>query len=210
MKTVVIWGAGSGLGASMVEYFYEQNFIVIAIARNPAKNPRLLELGIKTMTCDATNKKEVQKNIDTLPLDVWVISTMGSFRSNVTVDYIGHRHLIDALENKNICRFLLVTSLGCGNSWQHLPERAKNVFGLAVREKSLAESWLQSSHLDFTILRPGGLKDGQATGKGSLSQHIETHGLIHRSEVARLAHKLLDDPDSIGNIYQCIDPSLSV
>ena len=57
MKTVVIWGAGSGLGASMVEYFYEQNFIIIAIARNPAKNPRLLELGIKTMTCDATNKK---------------------------------------------------------------------------------------------------------------------------------------------------------
>ncbi|NRD75657.1 SDR family NAD(P)-dependent oxidoreductase [Shewanella sp. VB17] len=210
MKTIVIWGAGGGLGAAMVEYFYKKDFTVIAIVRNPAKNPRLLELGIHTIVCDATDQEQVQRSVDAIPINAWVLSTMGSFRSDVPVDYIGHRHLIDALENNNINRFLLITSLGCGDSWKYLPERARTVFGFAVREKSLAESWLQSSGLDFTILRPGGLQDGPVTGKGSLSQYTETHGLIHRSEVARLAHQLLDDKDSIGNIYQCVDPSLSV
>ena len=35
---------------------------------------------------------------------------------------------------------VLVTSLGCGESWAYLSDRAKAAFGQAVREKSLAET----------------------------------------------------------------------
>ncbi|WP_028862577.1 NAD(P)H-binding protein [Psychromonas aquimarina] len=208
MKTIAIWGAAGSLGAAMVEYFHKQNFTVIGIARNPAKNPRLVELGIKTITCDATNQTQVKTAVDAIPADAWVVSTMGNFQADVYVDYIGHRYLINSLEKRNISRFLMITSLGCGDSWQYLSERSKSGFGAAVREKSLAESWLQSSRLDFTILRPGGLKDGSATGKGKLSQNVEEHGLINRSEVARLTHQLLNSSESIGQVYQCVDPTL--
>ncbi|SFK78462.1 SDR family oxidoreductase [Methylophaga sulfidovorans] len=209
MQTVVIFGAASGLGAAMVEYFHDQDFQVIGVARDPAKNPRLAELQLETLSCDATVQMQVEQTVSKLPKDAWVISTMGSYRADIPVDYIGHRYLINALETNDIKRFLLVTSLGCGDSWQYLSERSKQGFGGAAREKSLAESWLQTSSLDYTILRPGGLKDGDITHTGQLSQHQEVHGLIHRIEVARLAHELLKTEQSLGQVYECIDPKLT-
>ena len=55
--------------------------------------------------------------------------------------------------------------------------------------KTLAESWLQTSQLDYAILRPGGLLDGAATGC-----HNDTksggHGFINRADVAAHIHEL--------------------
>ncbi|PMP06396.1 flavin reductase [Vibrio breoganii] len=203
MQKIVIWGAASGLGAAMVAHFVEQGFDVTAVARSPSRNPMLDT--VSTLTCDATDKGQVEVAVDCIAEDAWVISCMGSFQSDNPVDYIGHRYLIDALQAKGVKRFLLVTSLGCGDSWQYLSDRAKQVFGSSVREKSLAESWLQTSALDFTILRPGGLKDGEANQRGVLSQHGEIHGSIHRAEVARLVHELLLSQESVGKIYQCVE-----
>lgn len=168
---------------------------------------RILRWNVATLTCDATNKQLVEAAVDAIPSDAWVVSSMGSFQSDNPVDYIGHRHLIDALQAKGVNRFLLVTSLGCGDSWQYLSDRAKQVFGNSVREKSLAESWLQTSNLDYTILRPGGLKDGEPNLQGELSQYQEVHGSINRGEVARLVHQLFDDAESVGQIYACVEKS---
>ncbi|MGL6258900.1 NAD(P)H-binding protein [Vibrio sp. WXL210] len=205
MNKVVVWGAGSGLGLAITQYFHLQGFTVYGVSRNPIKPDSMIAACTQALTCDAVDKQAVDSIVRELPTDVWHISTMGSFRADVPVDYIGHRHLIDALEQHGAARFLLVTSLGCGDSWSFLSDAAKKGFGAAVREKTLAESWLQTSNLDYTILRPGGLVDGPATGTGELSQGREVHGIIHRSEVARLSLELLSKPESIGCIFQCID-----
>lgn len=208
MNEVVIFGAASGLGFSMVNYFKNKGISVIGVARNVEKNG-LSTLCDKTYQCDATDKTQVSAVVNLLDSDAVVISTMGSFRADVAVDYIGHRHLIDTLEIAGISRFLLVTSLGCGDSWQFMSARSKAGFGNAVREKSLAESYLQTSILDFTILRPGGLKDGNVTNNGELTQGKEVHGLIHRHEVARLVHKLLLDDSTKHKVFECVDPTVA-
>ncbi|EDM65397.1 conserved hypothetical pro [Moritella sp. PE36] len=208
MKDVVIFGAASGLGLAMVKYFTRKGVSVVGVARN-VENNELATLCNKTYQCDATDKAQVLSVVKSLSKDAIVISTMGSFRADIPVDYLGHRHLIDALESTEIKRFLLVTSLGCGDSWQYLSQRSKTGFGKAVREKSLAESYLQTSHLDFTILRPGGLKDGTVTETGKLSQDKEVHGFIYREEVARLVDVLLRQSESIKQIFACVDPNLT-
>ncbi|GAD80379.1 SDR family NAD(P)-dependent oxidoreductase [Vibrio ezurae] len=203
MQKVVIWGAASGLGAAMVEHFVELGYDVTGVARNPSKNPFLAQ--VSTLVCDATDPQQVENTVEQIPNDAWVISSMGSFQAQVSVDYIGHRYLIDALQSKGIKRFVLVTSLGCGDTWPFLSDKAKAVFGGAVREKSLAESWLQTSALDYTILRPGGLKNGPSNGLGVLSQSGEVHGSIARGEVAALVQQLLQSESSIKQIYQCVE-----
>ncbi|WP_318464484.1 SDR family NAD(P)-dependent oxidoreductase [Photobacterium leiognathi] len=209
MMNIAIWGASSGLGAAMVDYYHAQGMNVIAIARNPNKNTKLAEYNITSICCDATDKEQVEAAVSALPDNTFNISTMGSFRSDTPVDYIGHRYLTNALEQSTSQHLLLITSLGCGDSWQYLSDRAKAGFGSAVREKTLAEAWLQSSSLNYTILRPGGLKDGEPTHQGELSQHTEVHGAITRGEVARLSHELLLSSDANGQIFQCVDPNIA-
>ncbi|MGD1469532.1 SDR family NAD(P)-dependent oxidoreductase [Vibrio harveyi] len=209
MKRVVIWGASSGLGLAIAQYFADKGTQVIGVARNPDKNPELKTICHSTFTCDATVAAEVNAVVEQLNQDDIIISTMGSFRADIPVDYLGHCHLIDAACHASLKRFVLVTSLGCGASWQYLSERSKAGFGGVVREKSLAEAWLQTSDLDYTIIRPGGLKDGDVTGNGVLVEPKEVHGLVYRQEVARLIFDMLEDGKGSGEIFHCVDPELT-
>ena len=207
MENVAIFGASHGLGLAMAKYYSQQGFSVIGLGRGDKPSPEFSLLNGLWIQCDALDLMQVQTAVQMLPNSCWVISTMGSFNAEQYVDYQGNRHIIDCLEDRGGLRFLLITSLGCGDSWQYLPPRAKAVFGRAVREKSLAEMWLQTSALDYTIVRPGGLIDGELTHTGELSQGQEVHGCVSRTEVARLSHQLLMDSSSIGQIYHCVDPN---
>lgn len=209
MKRVVVWGASSGLGLAIAQYFAEKGVEVVGVARNPDKSPELKAICQSTFACDATIAEEVDRVVEQLNQEDIIISTMGSFRADIPVDYLGHRHLIDAACEASLQRFVLVTSLGCGDSWKYLSDRSKAGFGGVVREKSLAEAWLQTSDLDYTIIRPGGLKDGEVTGSGVLVEPKEVHGLVYRQEVARLLFEMLENGQGSGEIFHCIDPELT-
>ncbi|MGR5276109.1 SDR family oxidoreductase [Vibrio rotiferianus] len=208
MNRVVVWGASSGLGLAIAKYFAEKGTEVVGVARDPEKSPELKAICQSTFACDATVAEEVDRFVEKLNQEDIIISTMGSFRADIPVDYLGHRHLIDAASKAAIRRFVLVTSLGCGDSWKYLSDRSKAGFGGVVREKSLAEAWLQTSDLDYTIIRPGGLKDGEATGTGVLGEPKEVHGLIYRQEVARLAYEMLERGEGSHQIFHCVDSQL--
>lgn len=206
MEPVVLFGASRGLGFAVARYFRERDIDVYAMVRKPESAAALEELGVKVVLGDALELTSIKSFLEGVPQDSVAVSTMGSYQADNPVDYIGHRMVIDELELRNIRRLVMVTSLGCGDSWAYLSDKAKAVFGKAVREKSLAESWLTTSQLDYTILRPGGLQDGDVTGQGVLYSQGEVHGLITRSEVARLIQTSLSDGTSIGKIYACVDP----
>ena len=60
-------------------------------------------------------------------------------------------------------------------------------------EKTRGEDHLVASGLNFTIIRPGGLRDGPSTGKGELQPADAPGGMINRSELALLIVGSLDD-----------------
>ena len=75
-------------------------------------------------------------------------------------------------------------------------------------EKSLAESWLQTSLLDYAILRPGGLLNGEATGKAQRIQGQECHGFVMRADVAAHIRELANAPALNNQIYSLVEPEL--
>ena len=100
------------------------------------------------------------------------------------MDYQGNRHVIDEMERAGLSRLLLVTSLGCGDSWQYLPERARAAFGHEVRLKSLAGAGCRQAPLRWTILRRQGCRMGTPTGQTIPEPGQERHGLVRRQDVA--------------------------
>ncbi|MCM2366143.1 NAD(P)H-binding protein [Proteus terrae] len=205
MKTWVIFGAGGkGVGAHIADIGVTQQRPVVALVRSEEAANRLKEKGIKTIIGDAIDAKAVEAVLTLAGKEADIISTMGGGN-----DYLAHRTVIDIAEKMDFQRMLMVSSLGCGDSWAALSDRAKAAFGQAVREKSLAEVWLQTSHFDYAIVRPGGLLNGEETGKAQLYQYEETHGLVNRRDVARLVTQLLE-ADLLGDqIYAVVEPGLA-
>lgn len=204
MKTWVIFGAGGkGIGAHIADIGVAQRRPIVALVRNPEAATRLETKGIKTVVGDAIDPDTVDRVLTLAGNEADIISTMGGEN-----DYLAHRTVIDTAEKMGFQRMLMVSSLGCGDSWVALSDRAKAAFGQAVREKSLAEVWLQTSRFDYAIVRPGGLLNGEETGKAQLYQYEETHGLVNRRDVARLVTQLMDADLLDDQVYAVVEPGL--
>ncbi len=63
--------------------------------------------------------------------------------------------------------------------------------------------------MNWTIIRPGGLKSSPATTKAILTEDNTAIGSIHREDVADLVVKTLKSPKTKQKVLSAIDPSLS-
>jgi len=204
MKPWLIFGAGgTGVGALTADIALQQQRPVYALVRNPQAAERLRAKGVQVVVGDACNGERVAEICALAGSSALAISTLGG-----EAEYLANRTIIDTAERTGLKQMILVTSLGCGDGWSWLSDRAKAAFGQAVREKSLAESWLQTSALDFAIVRPGGLLNGAPTGKAERSQGKEVHGLVMRADVAAHVAELAGQPLLNNQIYSLIEPGL--
>ena len=61
----------------------------------------------------------------------------------------------------------------------------------------------QIKGMDFTIVRPGGLKNEAGTGQGVLTEDPSVCGAIHREDVADLVIKALFSVKADGKVSLC-------
>ena len=111
-----------------------------------------------------------------------------------TVDRAAAVLLADASRTAGVRRYLLVSSMGAG---AEPAPGTEEVFAAYLRAKTAAEEALRESGLDWTILRPGGLTDGDSTGAVQLASSVP-RGQIPRDDVAAVLVGLLDEPGTIG------------
>ncbi|MBV7692229.1 NAD(P)H-binding protein [Limnobaculum sp. M2-1] len=190
--------------AGVLELALAEGRSVVALVRKPDAAQRLRNLGVTVIEGDASDPYAVEQACQTAGESAAIISTLGGAQ-----DYLAHRIIVDTAEKCGLSQMVMVTSLGCGDSWPTLSQRARAAFGQAVREKSLAEIWLQTSTLDFAIVRPGGLLNGTATGLAQLYQHQEVHGFVYRRDVARVVQQLLAEASLNNQIYSLVQPELT-
>ena len=160
MKTLLLFGVSpkKGTGYQVLQLALQQSseWCCAALVRDAAFAAELNRQGVQTVVGDATDESSVKEICRLAGTNTIIVSTLGG---SAGAHYLAQRLIIDTAEQAGISRMLLVTSLGCGDSWHTMSERAKTAFGHAVREKSLAEVWLQTSKLNYEILRPGGLSN---------------------------------------------------
>lgn len=134
------------------------------------------------------------------------VSFLGSRPGEGQVDSAGNIAFIDAAVAAGVSRFVLVTSLGCGESLPLLSPRMREVIGAVVAEKTKAEDHLRAAPIAWTIVRPGGLLDGPADGHGRLVSAPPAIGRITRGELARLVLIAATDPQWRGRVLAAQNP----
>lgn len=212
MTTTLIFGARTGVGLHLARLLRERGEPVVAMLRPQADAGELEALGVRVSRGDAFSADDIDAALDLAAQcgvggEVDVVSTIGGRRADGRfADEDGNIAIAErAAARDNLGRFVLVTSIGCGEMAPYRSERAIAAFGASVDAKTRAENHTRRIIRSATFIRPGGLRSEPATGRGILSDDVEIHGFIHRADVADLVQRALRDPATEGRAFAAVD-----
>ncbi|MBW4688054.1 MAG: SDR family oxidoreductase [Komarekiella atlantica HA4396-MV6] len=205
---IFLAGASRGVGREIATYLTAQSLKVKALLRTEASAAELEAIGIQVVLGDALNADDVERAILTEPIHA-VISTLGGLPTDAQrPDYFGNKNLVDAALKAGAKKFILVSSIGTGNSAVAVPPQVMQTLGPVLAEKHKAEQHLIASGLTYTIIRPGGLKSDPATGNGILSEDPRIIGTINRADVAQLVCRCLTSDRANNKILSAVDRNM--
>uniref|UniRef100_A0A061QUY2 NAD-dependent epimerase/dehydratase n=1 Tax=Tetraselmis sp. GSL018 TaxID=582737 RepID=A0A061QUY2_9CHLO len=156
---------------------------------------------------DALNKEDVEKVFTDIDEVDAVISTIGGTTANPLADSEGNINVIEAALKKGVRKFVLVTSIGCGESRDATPAEVYETLKPVLVEKEKAEARLMENgdKMTFVIIRPGGLKSDDATGTAVLTESTGVIGTVTRKDVAALTVKALFSDKANNKVLSCVD-----
>ena len=167
----------------------------VGLIRNPAHAADVRQAGAEAVVCDleAASVEDVAGLLAGAAAIVFAAGAgpgSGVPRKD-SVDRGASVLMADAAERAGVRRFVQVSSMGAGQ-----PPRpgTDEVWAAYITAKTAAEEDLRSRDLDWTILRPGHLTDGPATGRIRLAAPPVPAGAIPRADVAAVIAALIDEP----------------
>eukprot|EP00550_Attheya_septentrionalis_P004952 CAMPEP_0198296344 /NCGR_PEP_ID=MMETSP1449-20131203/32074_1 /TAXON_ID=420275 /ORGANISM="Attheya septentrionalis, Strain CCMP2084" /LENGTH=313 /DNA_ID=CAMNT_0043996933 /DNA_START=55 /DNA_END=996 /DNA_ORIENTATION=- len=126
------------------------------------------------------------------------------------VDNLGTCKLVDAAKAAGVKKVVMISSiLTNGRNWGQAKSPGfviTNAFGNVLDEKIVAENYLRASGLDYTIVRPGGLKATPPAGALKISgEDTLNSGEISRDLVADVCVASLTDPKASNKVLEIIE-----
>lgn len=190
-------GGNSGVGAQVVRIAAQEGHHVTCLSRGGSAS---LPEGVHEVKGDALRPDVARSAVagaDAVIVTVGGAKGSDRHRTEVT------RSVIAAMQDAGVRRLVVHSSLGVGDSMQLMPAPAR-LFARTVLAKALAdhaeqEAAVAASGLDWTVVRPGGLSDGPATGSYIAQETSEGRpmkGVITRADVATHIVRILDDSAS--------------
>lgn len=207
-KGILIFGATRGTGLELAKLLTTRGDAVTAFVRPTSDRSELEPLGVTFVVGDALDADEVNAAFDEREYRA-VVTTLGCFRCEVPPDYIGNRNVFDAAKTAGVERVMMISSVGAGDSADAPPWISKWFLSDVLVLKTQAEDHLRSSGVPYTIIRPGGLKDAEATGNGLLTEDVMAMGIITRADLAKLMLESLDDEAAANKVYTAKDSEMT-
>ncbi|KAJ7547878.1 hypothetical protein O6H91_08G107900 [Diphasiastrum complanatum] len=204
--TIFVAGANGNTGKRIVKELLSKGFKVragvldIDRARNSIPKNDDVEFVLADVTEDPDRLARAIGNVDA------IICATGYRRSfdllaPWKVDNLGTVHLVDASRKNGVKRFILVSSIlvnGAAVGQVFNPAYiVLNVLGLTLIAKLQAENYIRRSGINYTIIRPGGLKNDPPAGNLVVSpEDTLFEGSISRDLVAQVAVESLLHPEA--------------
>jgi putative NADH-flavin reductase len=193
MAVVLVIGASRGIGLETVRCALAAGHRVRALARGAA-SIAIEHVQLERVAADALNRAAVTKALEGTDAVIETLGApmdMGTVLRGTRLFSAATRILVDAMRERGVRRLVAVTGLGAGDSRGHggllydaiaFPLVLKRIYD----DKDVQEQMLRSSGLDWTIVRPGLLRSGPATGRArALTDPKDwTAGSVTRADVA--------------------------
>jgi uncharacterized protein YbjT (DUF2867 family) len=202
---VLIFGGTRGAGLETARLLSESGEAVTVMVRKSSDLTALNALKVNTVVGDAMEPATLAAAFESGDYDAVVSTLSGNPREGFAADGTGNINAIDATKAADVQRFILISSIGVGDSAAAMPPKALEALADALAGKGKAEQHLQESGLIYTVIRPGVLTNKPANGKGYLTEDPSLIGVISRAELARLTVESLGDKETYGKILSAIE-----
>ncbi|MGI2327010.1 SDR family oxidoreductase [Planococcus sp. YIM B11945] len=199
MKVLVV-GANGQVGREFVKLLSEDpKHQAIAMIRSEEQISYFNSLNVETVLLSLEESvQEIAAAMEGCDAVVFTAGSGGSTGADKTllIDLDGAAKTIEAAQQTGTDRFLMVSAIYADRRENWSEDMAPYYVA-----KHHADNILRSSGLAYTIVRPGGLTNDQATGKIRLGENLDT-GTIPREDVARVLFEALSRENLVGKTFE--------
>lgn len=203
-RNVIVFGSHGKVGQRLVRIISESNkYSGTAVVRNAQQAQTIQKLtngAVSTKEFDLTESSvdEISKIIK--GQDAVVISVGSAGKDLLKVDLDGVVKAFEATVKANVRRLVLVSAVLAQSREFGAESPIRNYYIARHYADRILQNEFQKS-LDYTILRPTALTDGEGTGKISFVHDKKEITLIDREDVARALYEVLDLESTFGKAY---------
>ena len=208
MPIVLIIGASRGIGLTAVKIGLSAGYEVRAVARS-AHAIAINDTRLEKISGDARDSAVIVRALDGTGAVIQALGvplTPATVLGGTTLFSDASRVLVDAMQSARVRRLIAVTGIEAGDSrgvssFLH----ARVLFPLILQriydDKNAQEEIIRSSGLDWTIVRPGILTRGPATGHYQIltDRRSWRSGFISRRDVADFLIRQITDDTCSGS-----------
>ena len=195
---VAIAGAHGKIAMGLARLLADGGDEVIGLIRNPNHAADVSTRGASPILCDLEHASvaEVAEAIAGADAAVFAAGAgpgSGAERK-LTMDRDGAIKFLQAATRAGMPRFVIISSIGA-----EAPPAGEDVSSVYLQAKAAADQAVQASDRVWTVVRPGRLTDGPATGRVRIGS-APFRGQVPREDVAAVLVRLLHDDRFAGRV----------
>lgn len=204
MKIAII-GAGAGVGLLSVTQALEKGHQVIALSPNTDPIPN--HPSLTKVKGSATSVEDLKKAIAGANAVLITVGTKNKKATTLFSDIA--KALINATDElKFTAPVLIITGFGSGESARYLSFFMRTVIKLFLKEqyinKTLMEEWIVKSNVNWEMVRPGMLTNGELTKTYESLSKLEKGMKVGKISRADVAHYLVSEAENPKNLNQYV------
>lgn len=203
---ITVFGATGATGKKVVEQALELGYEVNAFVRNPEKMDITSEK-LTLITGDVTNHENVDKAVETVDGVIVALGASPDMQADIVMEQ-GTKNIIDAMKKHGVKRIIVQSSYAMSGSPEGIEFMKKMGMGEeqitmvmpVLDDKTKQEEAMQTSGLEYTIVRPLMLNDEGKTGKYRVGENLDVKvgDAISRADVADFMLKDLTENKFVG------------
>jgi nucleoside-diphosphate-sugar epimerase len=203
--TLVVFGADNDPGYRLAQLAHRAERRVLGVVYRERDRAMVQRLGIDVVVADPARRGQVDAVFrDRHAAQLEVVCFIGG---TPQLNSQGNINVIDAASAAGVQRFVLTTSIGCGDSAVVLDPFVKAFAGKSIRSKDWAEKQLRATSMAWTIVRSGGMHARPSRGAAILVESPYVVGYINRTDLGDMVWQALSSPRSVGRVFAAVDGS---